>query len=243
MARDTPLMVKRRPKQSVRAGRVRSGDRPGSDSLTVAHDVRNLLAVIVTNVDFAMGEPGLGQDHSERRAALCDARDAAGRICSLLAHVLRRDRSAPVPFAVRPGAIPAMPRVAKILVIDDEAEIGAALRRSLPDCEVLAMTDGKEALHRLLGGETFDVILCDLMMPGLTGADVYAELGRAAPDQAKRMVFVTAGAGTVSAHEFISSVPNVVIRKPFEMRQIRDVILAGLRQASVPQRAERQLET
>ena len=60
-----------------------------------------------------------------------------------------------------------------------------------------------EGLERITGGQEFNVILCDLMMPVMTGADFHRELSVRAPEQACRIVFLTGGAFTVNAREFL----------------------------------------
>ncbi len=118
----------------------------------------------------------------------------------------------------------------RLLVVDDEAMILGALRRSLgADYNVTCVGDGRRALERIKAGERFDVILCDLMMPELTGMDLHAELERIAPDQAGRMVFVSGGAFTPRAREFLERVPNARVEKPIDFQNLR-VLLRNLSQ-------------
>ncbi len=112
-----------------------------------------------------------------------------------------------------------------VLVVDDEPMIAAAVRRTLSlDHDVTAATSAKEALSRLISGERFDVILCDLMMPQMTGMDLHAELVRTAPEQAARVIFVTGGAFTPRARAFLDRVPNQRLEKPFDGNQLRALI-------------------
>lgn len=75
--------------------------------------------------------------------------------------------------------------------------VGALLRRILhKQHDVTYLADGKQALDLLLAGNGHDVILCDLMMPGTNGMDIYAALSSALPEQIERLVFVTGGAVT-----------------------------------------------
>jgi CheY-like chemotaxis protein/two-component sensor histidine kinase len=118
----------------------------------------------------------------------------------------------------------------RLLVVDDEAMILGALRRSLgTDYNVTCVGDGRRALDRIKAGERFDVILCDLMMPELTGMDLHAELEKIAPDQAGRMVFVSGGAFTPRAREFLERVPNARVEKPIDFQNLR-VLLRNLSQ-------------
>jgi PAS domain S-box-containing protein len=116
----------------------------------------------------------------------------------------------------------------RLLVIDDEPMILGALRRSLSsDYAVTCVADGRRALERLRAGERYEVILCDLMMPDLTGMDLYAELEKLAPEQAARMVFVSGGAFTPRAREFLERVPNARVEKPIDFQNLR-VLLRNL---------------
>ena len=104
----------------------------------------------------------------------------------------------------------------RILVVDDEPRMGRALQRLLsPAHDVATAQNAREALGLVSAGARFDVILCDLMMPGMSGMALHAELGRAAPELAARMVFMTGGAYTAEAQAFLEEVPNRRLEKPF----------------------------
>jgi signal transduction histidine kinase len=116
----------------------------------------------------------------------------------------------------------------RVLVVDDEPAMGRALQRALREhMDVIALTGGKEAVKRIAGGERFDVILSDVMMPEVTGMELYERLAVIAPDQAQRMIFVTGGAFTTAAREFLDRVPNPRIEKPVEATNLL-AIVAGL---------------
>jgi CheY-like chemotaxis protein len=116
-------------------------------------------------------------------------------------------------------------RRGRILVIDDEPTIQRVVQRMLSrEHEVVTLSDAQEALSRLLGGEHFDVIFCDLMMPQMTGIDLYLELARVLPAQIARIVFLTGGAFTPQARAFLDEVPNPRIEKPFKLEHLRAVV-------------------
>jgi DNA-binding NtrC family response regulator len=71
------------------------------------------------------------------------------------------------------------------------------------------------------------VIVCDLMMPEVTGMDLYAELERSRPELVRRVVFMTGGALTARAREFLARVTNPRLEKPFDLERLR-AIIAGL---------------
>jgi signal transduction histidine kinase len=120
----------------------------------------------------------------------------------------------PIPSA-RPG---------RILVIDDEPLIARILQRGLTPHQVVVTTQGREALAWIEQGQTFDVILCDLMMPEVSGIDIHEYLSREHPAVARRMVFMTGGAFTSKAKLFLSTVLNERIDKPFSITQVSQLI-------------------
>jgi len=116
-------------------------------------------------------------------------------------------------------------RRGRILVVDDEPKIAAAIRRTLAaEHEVVTATRAAEALERIEDGARFDVILCDLMMPDMTGMDLFGELSKVAPEQARRVVFLTGGAFTPRARAFLDEAPNLRLEKPFDTEELRKII-------------------
>ncbi len=116
----------------------------------------------------------------------------------------------------RRSAAAAMSR-ARVLVVDDETLICTAIRRILTKhgIEVVVEGRGRAAFDRLANGERYDVVLCDLMMPGFSGVDLYEGLDDAAPDMKSRIVFMTGNAFTPRASELFENTQNVRLEKPF----------------------------
>jgi PAS domain S-box-containing protein len=115
-------------------------------------------------------------------------------------------------------------RRARILVVDDETRMCELLRRGLEPHEVVTHTDGDAALARLHAGERFDLVICDMMMPQMTGMELYERLRQIAPDLAARMVFMTGGAFTPSTREFLEKVPNPRLEKPFDLAVLLQLV-------------------
>jgi len=108
------------------------------------------------------------------------------------------------------------PRPMRLLVVDDEPEVGDALRRILGrEHEVDAVTTAAHAL-RLLEAQSYDLILCDLLMPEMTGMELYELLARARPDVARCVVFMTAGPFHGESRAFLDRIPNACLDKPFD---------------------------
>ncbi len=114
---------------------------------------------------------------------------------------------------------------ARVLVVDDELPVAAMLSRLLADeFDVRLATSGREALDLLLRDRTFDVVLCDLLMPGMGGMDLYRELAQRVPGYEERLIFMTGGAFTSRAAEFLESMPQPRLEKPFDLEQVRRVV-------------------
>jgi len=114
---------------------------------------------------------------------------------------------------------------ARVLVIDDEPILATALGRTLePDFEVMVLSNGREALNRLREDQRFDVILCDLIMPEVTGMDLYDAIKAACPSLADRIIFMTGGTFTTRAREFLAAVPNPALDKPFDLAMLHALL-------------------
>ncbi|MDP9036879.1 MAG: response regulator [Myxococcota bacterium] len=121
------------------------------------------------------------------------------------------------------------PSRGRILVIDDEPIVCLSLERLLSaEGEVVALTTAREGLARIEAGERFDIILCDLMMPEMDAPAMHERLRQLAPAQADRMVFVTGGAFTMRARDFLKSVPNAQLGKPFDVDALMALVRARL---------------
>jgi CheY-like chemotaxis protein len=109
----------------------------------------------------------------------------------------------------------------RILVIDDEPIICATIKRALRAHDVTVTTRAEDAVKLVLSGERFDLILCDVMMPQVSGMDVHERLAAGAADQADRIVFLTGGAFTPRAREFLAGMSGRILDKPFDITQLK----------------------
>ena len=108
----------------------------------------------------------------------------------------------------------------RVLIVDDEPQLLRMLEGMLEDHDVDATSSANVALERLLHGPSFEVVLCDLMMAGMTGMQLYEELRRERPEMASRMISMTGGAFTSEAREFLARVPNRCLEKPFSGEEL-----------------------
>jgi CheY-like chemotaxis protein len=115
-------------------------------------------------------------------------------------------------------------RRSTVLIVDDLVPLAMVLRRVLHEHEVTVVTRAEDALDLLASGRSFDVILSDLMMPRMTGMDLYDQLSRDFPWAAERMIFMTGTAFTPAAHAFFDRVANERLEKPFALGAVRAAV-------------------
>lgn len=131
-----------------------------------------------------------------------------------------------VPVAVAPMTAP-LPRelpageVRRVLIIDDDPMVANSLRRLLATREVDIADSGRRGIEMLRENDRFEVVLCDLMMPEVSGMDVYEAIMEERPDLAARFIFMTGGAFTERARAFLERVPNPKLEKPFDSKTLR----------------------
>jgi CheY-like chemotaxis protein len=117
--------------------------------------------------------------------------------------------------------------VRRVLIVDDESTIRAALVRYFTrhGWQVSEASNGVEALALLLGDDPPpDVIVCDVRMPEIGGAEVYARIEADRPELLRRFVF-SSGDVVSSDHErFLERSLAPVLQKPFELARLREVV-------------------
>jgi len=117
---------------------------------------------------------------------------------------------------------------ARILVIDDEPLLGRTLSFMLEERhDVVVIGGGREALGRLERDSDFDLVLCDLDMPEVTGQAVYDAVLRTHPELVQRFVLMTGGACSRWSEEFLAGYRGVQLDKPFttdDVEQILDLV-------------------
>ncbi|RVU42421.1 PAS domain S-box protein [Lujinxingia sediminis] len=130
---------------------------------------------------------------------------------------------------------PAMARRPSVLVIDDELAIVEVVARLLKqDFDVFLATSAEEALERLLDGERFEAIISDLMMPRMSGMELFTEIASRYPDQAGRMGFISGGIYTDEARRFVDERPERLLLKPFGPRELRALVQRVARLVHAP---------
>lgn len=125
--------------------------------------------------------------------------------------------------------------LARLLVIDDEVLMGRALARALrSEAQVVTACGGAEAIEILQDDQDFDLILCDMMMPGMSGADVHAWIGGNLPDLQERIVFITGDVTTDETRHFLASTRNRCLLKPVALDVLRALATKAGRACAAP---------
>jgi CheY-like chemotaxis protein len=94
----------------------------------------------------------------------------------------------------------------------------------LSDSHQVTLSRSGDEARRILDEQVFDVVVCDLMMPNVSGMDLYDRLQRTRPEMAQRVVFMTGGAFTERARRFVERVDNVCLGKPFNVLELRRAV-------------------
>lgn len=140
--------------------------------------------------------------------------------------------SLPIGIAALPAGEPAAaqrPRTSpvplRILVIDDEPALAETIEFGLRrEHKITLCSDPDAALSLLDGGAQVDLILCDILMPGKNGMDLYQELEERYPHLTRRIIFMTGGAFTKASQVFLNSVQNRILEKPFHLADLRRIV-------------------
>lgn len=113
----------------------------------------------------------------------------------------------------------------RLLIVDDELTLLSSLRRALgSDADVELARSAEQALEMLARDDHFDVVLCDIMMPEVTGIELFERVSQSHPHLRERFIFMTGGTPSVSTQEFIDGVELPYLEKPFDMRQLTKLL-------------------
>ncbi len=119
-----------------------------------------------------------------------------------------------------------VPAELRVLVIDDEPAIGRLLATLFAHHQVEVVTSGESGLARLRETDAFDVVICDVMMPRVSGIDIHAAMAAERPGFERRFLFVTGGAFTERSQAFLQRVPDPRVDKPFSIEGLEAAMAA-----------------
>jgi CheY-like chemotaxis protein len=114
----------------------------------------------------------------------------------------------------------------RVLLIEDDAAVRLSVRRYLERSGwvVEEAADGTAGAARALA-EPWDVVICDMRMPGRTGIQIYDEVAATKGDFARRFVLVSGDAGSNEVRAFRERTGTVVLEKPFELSILGAAVL------------------
>jgi CheY-like chemotaxis protein len=107
-----------------------------------------------------------------------------------------------------------------------------------PEYDVTVVTTAQEGLaelRRASNGASFDAILCDLVMPGMSGQDLFQAARTELPGIEARFIFMSGGYSTTGPDDFPRQVPNRMFEKPFDLnlvrRTLRELVIERMTQS------------
>jgi PAS domain S-box-containing protein len=163
-----------------------------------------------------------------------EVKSTPGQGTTFRVHLPAADRSSQATAAPVP-AVPNPLRRGRILIVDDDANVARSFAILLGyEHEVEVSLEALGAARRVLAGERFDIIFCDLMMPEMTGMEFYAAIAEGCPEQAARIVFVTGGALTPSASAFVARMSHALLEKPFDKTALDAILASHLEEGRAP---------
>jgi CheY-like chemotaxis protein len=115
----------------------------------------------------------------------------------------------------------------RVLVVDDDALVGEALRRVLSQFEIVFAQSVSGALGRIQAGSRFDAVICDYSMPGMTGIQFLEELAKTDPQLAKGGILLTGYSSTPEVRDFVERTGTRCLGKPFDVNELRTAVGAA----------------
>jgi len=200
---------------------------PSAEFGRLAHEMNNAVAYVVTNLNLLTEEIEQVTDDPTTQQRLLrfldDANSGAAKVSDLVRRMKVLSWGDGFEESVEDDTWDeAGPK--RVLVIDDEPNILVSVNRALKRYHVVVAESGERALELLQSGESFDIVLCDLVMGDVSGMDVYAYIEEHRSELLKRMIFMTAGAFTPATRDFLARIHNPVLHKPFDTKTLRWIL-------------------
>jgi CheY-like chemotaxis protein len=98
---------------------------------------------------------------------------------------------------------------------------------------VVLAASAHEALEALRADANFDIVLCDVMMPEVSGIDLFESIRSLWPELSSRVAFLTGASFTPRVGEFLASLPNPRLTKPANARVLNEFVQSMLRMSHV----------
>jgi signal transduction histidine kinase/CheY-like chemotaxis protein len=122
-----------------------------------------------------------------------------------------------------PAAEP--PRGQRVLLVDDGAVVQLVRAALAEHNRLVEAGEGAEAL-RLAQSNDFDLVLCDLKMPGMGGQEFFERLRAEAPALIERLLFISGDTGSAATRDFLQQAGRPLVSKPFAPSELYRAIAA-----------------
>ena len=203
----------------------------GTLAAGVAHEINNPLTYAQLSLQRIERDPAM-PDHL--REYLRDIEHGIARVASIMqslrtfpgaasavTDIPSRPEHSPAP---PPGPITAATPRRRVLIVDDQRLVRDTIARVLVGNHDVTAVDSGLAALTAIASATYDVIVCDVMMPGVDGREVHRRIATAHPGVERRIVFITGGTFAPDVDAFLASCGNRCLAKPFGIEQILDVV-------------------
>ena len=120
-----------------------------------------------------------------------------------------------------------------VLIVEDDPVLANMLKDFLRARNFLVthVTGGAQGVQKIMAAD-FDVVLCDMVMPGFPGHMFYRAVESARPHLCKRFIFMTGHTGDTTIDTFIRNVKGLMLWKPFQLHEVLTAIETVIRKAS-----------
>jgi len=109
----------------------------------------------------------------------------------------------------------------RVLLLEDSEDLKSLIKRFLESnsYSVEAVSHGAEGLRSIMR-EEFDIIICDMQMPRLSGDRFYFAVKKAMPHLCQRFIFITGYTCSTKINDFIKQVNGTMLPKPFLLDEL-----------------------
>jgi CheY-like chemotaxis protein len=168
---------------------------------------------------------GIAHDHGGRISVHSVPGHGATFTIALPRDARTRQRSTPAPMPIPIEARESDGGALSVLLIDDEEGLRRAVvsflkRRGM---HIIAVEDGGDAL-RVLRRERFDVIVSDVRMPGMSGAEFLERLRREHPAMVHRLIFTTGDSFASDTSSLLQDAGVPALVKPYDFAKLESVV-------------------
>lgn len=157
----------------------------------------------------------------------CESINGKGSIFRIVLPVsVVEEAKRPHAEAAKPGSSVKTEKAGRrVLIVDDDKEVLGMFHSIVArNFEATSFTDSREAINVIAGGQKFDCIVCDLMMPNLGGMEFYQKLKQISPEHCNRIIFVTGGSFSSVTDQFLRTPGIVIMEKPISFRELINAI-------------------